>query len=149
MEKECLASIQMKGNRIKYLNIENGFITLSLDDVEVKEFSVDSTALELEQSNDTENSYTGVEELTVSICLQKEKRGMKIQLTIEAGFDITASTKEEAFELMDLNGSTAMFSIARSLVLTFTAQTYIGKPLILPMINMIALKQRKKNQEQV
>lgn len=68
---------------------------------------------------------------------------MSMHLEMHGGFasEKTTTMSEQDFaERLEINGTVALYSIARSIVLSVTSQANMGESVMLPMINVFHLR---------
>lgn len=140
---KALADIQLLGTKLHRLEFSNDFITY-YDSEDVKKVLDVSYKVIETYYDDEERIYVGTLNLYVDVditCGEDEK--MTMQMELQGGF-ASLPTKEQAEEafakLLEINGTAALYSIARSIVLSLTSQSYAGEAVMLPMINVFRLR---------
>lgn len=144
---DYIAPFQMLSSTVKHLQLDNMLFDISDKNKFTHRLTdIKRDLLALEKNEDL-NCYLGVVELGISAEVRPKEAGeeqkiCKVELVLEGGF--SCSTKENETEdhvkrAMMVNGVTALYSIARSIILSVTAQTFSnGGGVVLPMINVVA-----------
>lgn len=140
---EIKANLQMWGDRIVKLDIENDFIYVDLEDDNIqRELNV---SYELGEPFYIDDILAGKVLMTIEAQVKNEDELMKIHLQLEGCFVISeGSTDEELREMLSVSGTAALYSIARGIISGITSQTCINGTLLLPMINMFELKNKSE-----
>lgn len=140
------AKLQMIGNRIIGLNIENDFVFLDLNSENIQR--------EINVTHDISDSYFIEEnilarnlmmdiDLKISDIVEGDTLELCVNLKIEGGFCIDESgTDEDLIDLIEVSGTAALYSIARGVISSITSQTCTNGTILLPMINMFELKKQ-------
>ncbi len=137
MSLKNISPFQMLGNRIISINVDNSLFNLDEENIAQKTFDYSTEIGEILR-DEKENELLGTVRLSVFIDVEgtQEEQKYSFDLTLEGCFSTTIDTSEEEFKTMlKINGSAALFSIARSFVISTSAQTCLSGQLILPMIN--------------
>ena len=136
----CVSDFQYIGSSLKQLNVNNDFIYLSeqewedsIPNIDVK-YSIEEVA-----RNDEDENMFGVINLYLSIEIEVNNRSIDVSLTLQGCFTSKNPNEEEFKSLLALNGCTALYSIARSIIISTLSQCFSGHQIILPMINVFKL----------
>lgn len=123
------------GSRVVSFNLSNDFVSLpdennlslSLDvDKEISDFTVD------------DDLVFGEVNLTITVLAQSKDNDKQLSLTITVNgcfADNKDIDTEEFRTKLSINGSAALYSIARANIISITSQSLCGGQLIIPLIN--------------
>ena len=149
MENKYLAAFQYVGSRISNCKIRNDFLVI--DNTTEMKRSIDvSHAIQSIDIIENENIISGVILVNIKVTLSSGKQKYIISLSIEGCFEAPLEMGEDAFRMMlQLNGITSLYSIARGFVQSTTSQTLISGNVLLPMFNVAAYSEdmNKKQDE--
>ena len=56
--------------------------------------------------------------------------------------DVKGINKEDFIKLLSINGGAALYSVARSIIISISAQSVVSGSIILPMINVFKLNEK-------
>ena len=88
---------------------------------------------------ENDNKISGIIEVNIKASLSSGKQKYVISLSIEGCFEAPSDVGEEDFRTMlQVNGITSLYSIARGFVQSTTSQTLIAGNVLLPMFNVAA-----------
>lgn len=141
--KEIAADFQFRGNRVKLFSLETKIADTKGKKVSA-EFQFDYN---VNQCDEDDGKYFGIIEFIVH---GKAKAGrsnlFKFELTMEGAFvgKPEALTIERFKQMLEQNGIVTLSQISRSFLLSVTSQSGINPPVMLPMINVLALYEKKK-----
>lgn len=143
--EKALADIQLLGTNIHKLEFNNDFIAYCDNENVKKELDTSCDILEVSYEDD-EEVYIGTLALYVDIEITDGEAGgqMIMHLEMHGGFAserAAAMTEQEFTKRLEINGTAALYSIARSIVLSITSQANMGEAVMLPMINVFRLKE--------
>ena len=139
--KPIQASFQMVGSTVRHLNIENNFISISNDADTERAVDV-SYEIDNKQEFDDEHLMFGVSNLSTHVKIKKAPLETTISLIVQGCFSIPKEEgKEKLKEMMSLSGSAALYSISRAIISGISAQCYTSGSIVLPMINVIKMKE--------
>jgi len=146
-KETSFAPLQLLGNKISYLHLENSLVAFQDHDASLKrnldiEYSIDNISFDEEANLKvcTITLYTKISVTTES--------NLEIDLTVavEGGFTIDGRLPDgEAEKYLSINGCASLYSITRAIILSVTAQATNGGKVILPMINTSNLNRRDPN----
>lgn len=144
------ADIKFVGSCVEKVVVQNNIITLSQNDP--REFSIDIDVKEIGQNDD--KTLIGTVELSVITNVkskQDKKRKSRFNIVIQGCFESTNTnlSKEKFITMLYVNGGSALYSIARSLICNLSANVYQNGKLLLPMINVIEVLKQKVAQQEV
>lgn len=144
--KTSLSKFQFCGSNIKSLSMSNPFVVLPSDEKVKRKFDVDYDVQRIEES---ENTLFGLIDLIVAVQIKTEGEKFNLKLILQGCFSSPPETDQKAFEeALTLNGATTLYSIARSMILNISSQAFAaGENINLPMVNMIAVKERKDREQ--
>lgn len=138
MDNKYLAAFQYVGSRISDCKIKNGFLVI--DNTKELKRSIDvSHRIQSIDIVENETVISGVIEVNIKVTLSSGKQRYSISLSIEGCFEAPAEMGEEDFRTMlQVNGITSLYSIARGFVQSTTSQTLLSGNVLLPMFNVAA-----------
>lgn len=140
------ADFQFIGNRVSHFNLETNILNTS-DQKVIPEFQYDYNVITIDESKE---SHFGIIELLIRGKAKVGKSNLfKFDLVMEGAFlgGIDSLSKEKFSEMLELNGLVTLSQISRSFLLSVTSQSGINPPVRLPMINVVALNEKKKAQQ--
>ena len=144
--KEILADFQFAGNRVSSFTIDTKDLKTK---GAIANFSFDFD-YNTKMINEDENRYIGELEFIVSVKAKvKNSILYKIDLKMEGLFlgNPIKLSKENFINMLELNGVVTLSQLARAYILSVTSLSGINPPVKLPMISVIALREKKKNSE--
>ncbi|WP_185741139.1 protein-export chaperone SecB [Clostridium sp. KNHs216] len=130
------------GNRITKLSIKNDFVSLDGNDKDIK-YNLD-VDYEVKDITKKEEEHYGLIQLFIKTEAKKGKKHCVIDLTIEGCFSSSVNSEDEFIPLLEINGSTALYSIARSIIINVSSQTFQTGQMILPMLNVFLMHKEKE-----
>ncbi len=134
---ECLSEFQIIGSRITKLNIINDFILFDNDQNAERKLDLSHEVNEVVQDEDGKSH--GVVSLYIDVEVLDGQKEYRLNLGIEGCFECGAETGEDTFtKMLEINGITTLYSIARAFVLSVTPQTLVDGSIVLPMINVFS-----------
>lgn len=140
--KQILADFQFLGNRVANFKLETKITDLKNSKIVLyPEFDYN-----IIKYDSTDSLHFGIIEFSVKI---KAKSGntniFKIDLIMEGVFEgiIAKLSKDKFIEMLELNGIVTLSQISRAYLVSVTSQSGINPPVKLPMINVIALREKK------
>lgn len=145
-EKEIQSDFQFIGNRVKKFSLETKMIA-NQDQKIALDYAYDFNVLEC---NDDGSDYFGVIEFVARITAKASKSFLfKIDLIMEGAFTGKKDVLQmEQFEdMLEINGVVTLSQISRSFLLSVTSQSGIKPPVRMPMINVVALRDKKIKQQ--
>ena len=138
MNDKYLADFQYVGSSIRSFKIKNDFIVLNNNDKLKRDIKVSHKIEPIETINDN-SLFSGILLLNIKVTISAEKKKYIIDLTIEGCFNAPIEIGEDLFkEMLQLNGVTSLYSIARGFVQSTTSQTLAVGNVLLPMFNVAA-----------
>lgn len=144
-QKDFSADFQLIGNRIVQLKINNDFITLDMDeDSEIKKGLHLSHQIVSVQT-DPQGKLSGLLLIHVKVKLSRAKDKCNVDLMLEGCFNAEPDLGEEKFRsMLEINGFSTLYSIARSTLISISSQTFNRGTIILPMINVFKYIESQK-----
>ncbi|WP_283608325.1 hypothetical protein [Faecalispora anaeroviscerum] len=140
------ADLDFIGNSIKSIKVSNNLVNLGKD---IKySFGLDVNINRLGENED--NGLIGYVELSVTVTVNStkvKKLKSKIEVLIEGCFSTPSLSKEDFIPMLFVNGGSTLYSIARSLILNISANTYQNGKIVLPMVNMVQYLKEKIEEE--
>ncbi len=144
---DIASEFQILGSSISKFNLRNDFAYFDEDVVSKK---LTDASYTMEPVVHKDGRLFGIIELFIKLeAKDKTKHKLTIALTIEGCFTAPEEMDEEQFKgMLGINGCTVLYSIARSFIISTTAQALAGGEIILPMINTFKLvEQGEKNKQ--
>ena len=144
-ENETESSFQLLRSYVTKLNIDNSFIEYDYKKAGDRLIDVSYVLTNLDDIAELERK-AGAVDLEVKINCTVESRSVNIHLIIRGIFLTDLSMSAETFEnMMKINGCTALYSVARGIISSTSAQLFSAGNIVLPMVNFIKFHER--NQE--
>lgn len=144
--KEIKSEFQFVGNSICSLDLHNDFISIPDGDLS-KEFDV---RYDIESINEDETDIWGTINLYVDCVIKPndetdtdELPEFNLKLVLNGCFkDVKGISKEDFVKLLSINGCAALYSVARSIIMSISAQSVVNGSIVLPMINVFKLNEK-------
>lgn len=148
--KECFASMQYIDSAVLNLNIKNDYIFFDVNDDTELSLEVDYNINETEKCDE---GYLATLTLKINWSASCPENNASINLVMQGAFlfEIEGDVDEkdihaEITKRLSLNGVSTMYSICRGKITSIFSQMCSGRTLNLPMINVIALYEKKQNE---
>lgn len=139
--KELAAPFQFIGNRILNLTIKNDFVAFNDKSLDSRNLDVDYDIYDIREQNE---ERFGIITLSVNLELKQDERAFILHLDIEGCFITPIETDENVFKsMLSINGSTALYSVARATIISISSQVFNGGKVVLPMLNIVAMNEKK------
>ncbi len=146
MSNEFLSQFQIIGSCIKNVKIKNDFISLGSGGAVKRKIDVSHTITSI--NTDDEQTLTGTILVNIKAVITAKKRKYSIDMSIEGCFEAPSEMGEKTFrEMLQVNGLTSLYSIARGFVQSTTSQTLVSGSVLLPMFNVAAYSKDLDNKE--
>ncbi len=132
------ARFQFLDHRISELIVKNTIQNYDEDSVSGRTLDADFKVLHV---GELEGQHTGLIQLYVNISLEmRDDTALAIRVLMEGAFACPiADINIEGFtRMLELNGTSALYSIARGLILSISAQTMNGVNVRIPLMNVVA-----------
>ncbi|MBO5417918.1 MAG: hypothetical protein J6A50_04860 [Clostridia bacterium] len=144
MNNKYLSDFQIIGSTVKNLNIKNDFVSLENNKKLKKRIDISHLVGNIERLENGE-ILTGKVLLNIKINLSDNKKKYTLDMDIEGCFNAPSEVGEEVFgNMLEVNGVTSLYSIARGFVQSTTSQTLLNGNVLLPMINVLAYSKEIK-----
>jgi preprotein translocase subunit SecB len=143
--KEVFAHFQFIGNRVNLFKFETKMVETKGKHIDI-DFNYDYIVNECGEEN---GKHFGI--IQFMIC-GKAKVGkntlFKIDLVMEGAFmgELSTLSNEHFKEMLETNGLITLSQISRSFLISVSSQSGINPPVRLPMINILALREKKKSE---
>lgn len=131
------STFRFLASRILKLHIDNSYMELSdsLDNYKTVDVSHNISEI-VEQEND----YLGIVELTIKVNISNAEDiasdSYILEMCIEGGFTAEKSMPKKEFEqMLHINGTAALYSIARGFIISTSSQTVLSGQVVLPLLN--------------
>ena len=136
MDQNYMSAFQYAGSRITNLRIKNDFIDLIESNTIKKSLDVSHEILTINKINDGK-VFLGVINVNIKVNAKKEKKKYNVSMSIEGAFTAPVEIGEELFEnMLQINGITSLYSVARGFIQSTTSQTLMSGNVLLPMFNV-------------
>lgn len=132
------------GNRVKTFNLVTGHV--KKDQQAALSFDFDYNVNDIQRSE--EKVFGIIEFIVKAKATVKRKILFKVELVMEGAFACESEqlSNERFLELLEINGLITLSQISRSYIISVTSQSGINPPVKMPMINVMKLREMKKNQ---
>lgn len=146
--RNSLSEFQFIASNVKSFSLNNSFISFN------ESAPLEQKVFDLTYSDpvisDSDEFLLGSIKLTVNVQCKDSDDELNLSTTIEGAFSFPKDGDRNRFATMlTLNGCTTLFSIARSLIMSVTAQSFVSGQIVLPMINMISYQRDLKSYSDV
>ena len=136
MDQNYMSAFQYAGSRLTNLRIKNDFIDLIESNNVKKSIDVSHEILSINKINDGK-VFLGVINVNIKVNAKKEKKKYNVSMSIEGAFTAPVEIGEELFEnMLQINGITSLYSVARGFIQSTTSQTLMSGNVLLPMFNV-------------
>ena len=139
--EKALANIQLLGTQVKKIEFENDVIVFYEQDDTKKYLDVSYNIKECSY-DEKAKEYIGILALYIEMQVENEEKKMKLGMELHGCFqsnEVAETWEKEFRELLQINGTAALYSVARGLVMSITGQSYTGENIVLPMVNVFRL----------
>ncbi|HPU45046.1 MAG: preprotein translocase subunit SecB [Clostridiaceae bacterium] len=143
--EEVMADFQFIGNRVSQFYLETNTINSKGQKITTG-FEFDYNIKKAESSG---NEHFGIIEFIVNGKAKAGRRNLfKFILKMEGAFvgNNEKLTMEHFRQMLELNGVVTLSQISRSFILSVTSQSGINPPVRIPMVNVLALKEKKQSE---
>lgn len=153
MNNKYLSDFQIIGSSVKSLKIKNDFIALENGNNIKRKIDISHYVVNIEKMEDG-SILSGTIILNIKLNISDKKRKYSLDMAIEGCFNAPAEKmgKEEFNNMLQVNGITSLYSIARGFIQSTSSQTLAAGYVLLPMLNVVAyskdLNQDGKQSEQ-
>lgn len=138
MKNKYLSDFQIIGSSVKNLKIKNDFIALGNGKNIKKKIDISHCIVAVEEIEE-DAFLSGTIILNIKVNISEKKRKYNLDMAIEGCFHAPAEMGEETFRsMLQVNGITSLYSIARGFVQSTSSQTLASGYVLLPMLNVVA-----------
>lgn len=138
MNNKYLSDFQIIGSTIKNVKIRNDFLSLSNGNNVKRKIDVSHLLGNIELVEDGQ-VLSGTIILNIKVNISENKKKYNLDMAIEGCFNAPSEMGEETFKnMLEVNGITSLYSIARGFVQSTSSQTLLTGSVLLPMINVVA-----------
>ena len=132
-----ISSFNFLGSRITHLDFDSSIFRFE-DRVFTKKIGYKIEIKEV--GNDGDHHHYGEVVLTIEVDLEGKDNAQgnnaTIHLAIEGGFHAPDEMDIEEFKkMLQINGAAALYSIARSYLISVTSQSFVYGDIVLPLVN--------------
>lgn len=147
MDNKYLSEFQIIGSTIKSVKIKNDFLSLNSNNLKRKiDISHLLGNIELIEEG---QFFSGTIVLNIKVNISENKRKYSLNISIEGCFNAPSKISEETFKnMLEVNGITALYSIARGFVQSTSSQTLLSGNVLLPMINVVEYSKDLNNTDE-
>ncbi|NLA26501.1 MAG: preprotein translocase subunit SecB [Firmicutes bacterium] len=145
-DKDVASKFIFFGNRVKTFNLETRIVNDTKSQQATLSFDFDYKVNDVQRK---EGKVLGIIEFIVKTrATVKRKILFKIELVMEGAFGCESEqlSNERFLELLEINGLITLSQISRAYIISVTSQSGINPPVTIPMINVMKLREMKKNQ---
>lgn len=149
MEIEKIVSdFQMLGSRIKSFHMDNDFVRINSNRNIEKEIDTSYTTKSPMQFQDDENApIAGLVTLMINIRVFDDEYEARLSLETEGCFILKNSYDEKELEdMLAVNGTAALYSLARGFLSSVTSQMCMNGTITIPMVNTVELRHAEINE---
>lgn len=132
---------QLVNNRITKFNVNNTLY--SLDDADLKK-EIKDLDYTVDELGDEEDCYIGVLSLSIKVKASRKKKdksteSLSLSICVQGAFNSPKDklTKEIFEEMLKVNGTACLYSIARANIISISSQCALEGQMRLPMLNVI------------
>lgn len=150
-----LSDFQFVGSTVKDLFFKNDFISYAETDELERTIDVSYEVEDIIDSPEHEHLIMGILLLHVKVKIQgdnsssqKKKNDLDLSITLEGCFHSNTLEEEKFKEMLEINGCATLYSIARSIIISITSQSFANGPCILPMINVYNMVDQQAEDEE-
>ena len=137
--KKYEPTFQLVANSISKIDMQNTIVNISDEENLEKEFSVEILNLLIEEHEEYKTAGLDIE-VKVSIFQSKEEESKKFEIIIVLNgvfVDSTKTSNEKLKEKLRINGSAALYSIARGCITNISSQALAQGKVVLPLVNFV------------
>lgn len=132
--KPIESDFQMIGSTIRELSIKNPVLITMDENCDNRFIDLSHQISEIEEQPN--GFMLGVVSLYIKTTIGKGKQRFRLNMSIDGAFIARNTDKEQFQKMLSVNGITATYSVARSIIIGITSQTFASGSVILPMINV-------------
>jgi len=144
MSKGVLSDFKFLNNRVLSMSIKNSIFSLGDEPLECALRNIDYNVTKIDE---IEDSRIGIITFSLEICAKtkaKKKTVFTMRLELEGAFATNKQCPVDEFtKNLELSGTSALISIARSIVIINSGLCMLDGQLRMPMISPIALYEHK------
>ncbi len=144
-DKDVTSDFIFFGNRVKTFNLETRQVNKK-DQHATLSFDFDYRVNDVRRKG--EKALGIIEFIVKARATIKRRILFKVELVMEGAFGCESEqlSDERFLELLEINGLITLSQISRAYIISVTSQSGINPPLKMPMINIIKLREMKKDQ---
>ena len=147
MDKQYISDFQFIGSSIKSFNIKNNFVALGNDASTNRKVEISHSVGNIEKINDGQ-TLSAMVLLKINVKIESNDRLYTVDLAMEGCFNTSLEMGEETFnEMLNINGVTTLYSIARAFIHSTTSQTLVAGSILLPMFNVAAYSKNLNSED--
>lgn len=136
------ANLQMVGTKIIKMEINNDFTFLNpLDEKIERIIDVSYKTSDPFSFEGDENSIAANIQMNIDVVIKNQEGKTSLSLEIEGCFELeNSNAREELIQMLPVNGSAALYSVARGIISSMSSHICTNSTIIIPMLNMYQLK---------
>ena len=145
--KKFQPAFQMVANTIQKIVLQNTIINISDTQDLHRNFSVETKDIIIENHNEYKSAGLDIEVIAVV----KEKKienpkQFKIEIIVSGVFTDSVETSDEYFKnKLKINGTAALYSIARGCITNISSQSLAEGKIVLPLVNFMEVSEESEN----
>lgn len=145
--QDIQSPFQMHGCIIDKMEVENNFASIPTG-VQLKStVNINNAISEINKTND-DNMLQANLILDLRYSANYEENTFSIHLVLNGLFSTTDINENDFKHMLLLNGNSALYSIARSYIITISSMSLTSGQLVLPMINFVNLLKATQNENE-
>lgn len=138
MNNKYFSDFQIIGSSVKSLRIKNDFVSLGNGNNIKRKIDISHYIVAVEKIEEG-TILSGTIVLNIKVNISEKKRKYNLEMAIEGCFNAPVEMGEEMFNsMLQVNGITSLYSIARGFVQSTSSQTLASGYVLLPMLNVVA-----------
>ena len=132
--KPIESDFQMIGSTIRELSVKNPVLVAMDSNCGDRTLDLSHQISEIvEQPNGV---LLGVITLNIKTSIGKGKKKFRLDMSLDGAFITRGTDKNQFRKMLSINGIAAAYSVARSIIMSITSQTFASGSVTLPMINV-------------
>lgn len=138
---KMMSPFRFMASHILELHIDNTYIQLDDSPINQKSVNISHKVPEIVEQDD---SWIGLVELSIKVNISENNEEIvdvppskySLDMKIEGGFTAGKDMPKEEFEqMLHINGTAALYSIARGFIISTSSQTLVSGQVVLPLLN--------------
>ena len=146
--KQFESTFQFIGSSITNLKSSNGIRTIRDESSLTHEID---TSYEITHCDEIEDDFVGILVLNITIKLKEQKtkgKRLLINVQIEGVFKANKALGKDGFvNMLRINGTASLFSIARAFIMSLTSQMLLDGKVVIPLVNFYQMEEKSTNSD--